>query len=97
MQVSVGQKLLAESGTTSPSHKAAFARGQVATQDWLKDHDIKVDPSLGVSVDQGAVTFKRDQTVLPAQHAGLAGHVRTRRRRPTRPTPRRSRRRRSVG
>lgn len=65
VQVSVGQKLLAESGTTSPSLKAAFARGQVATQDWLKDHDIKVDPSLGLSVDQGAVTFKRDQTSYP--------------------------------
>jgi len=73
VQVSVGRKLLAESGQTSPSVQEAYARGQVATQDWLKDHDVKVDPSLGIAVDKGNVTFTRDQTSFPVSKLATLG------------------------
>lgn len=65
VQVSIGRKLLAGSGETSPTLKAAFERGQVATDDWLKDHDVTIDPSLGVRFDNGTASFKRDQTSYP--------------------------------
>jgi hypothetical protein len=65
VEVSVGRKLLAASGQSSPSLKDAYARGQVATQEWLKSHDVKVDPSLGVVFTNGTPTFQRDQTSYP--------------------------------
>lgn len=67
VQVSVGQKLLEDSGQTNPSLKASFARGKVATQEWLQDHDVRIDPSLGVDFDKtkGAPTFAPDQTSYP--------------------------------
>ena len=73
VQVSIGRKLLAESGQASPTVQEAFARGQVATQDWLKNHDVKVDPSLGVTVDNGTVSFKRDQTSFPVSTLATLG------------------------
>lgn len=73
VQVSIGRKLLAESGQASPTVQEAFARGQVATQDWLKNHDVKVDPSLGVTVDNGIVSFKRDQTSFPVSTLATLG------------------------
>jgi hypothetical protein len=66
VQVSIGRQLLAKSGQSNPSVDAALQRGQVATQDWLKDHDIKIDPSLNVTFDaQGNPSFDRDQTSYP--------------------------------
>ena len=73
VQVSVGRKLLAESGQASPTVQEAFTRGQVATQDWLKSHDVKVDPSLGIAVDNGNVSFKRDQTSFPVSTLATLG------------------------
>jgi hypothetical protein len=73
VQVSIGRKLLAASGETDPALKAAFERGQVATQEWLKTHDIKVDPSLGVDVTDGAFSFKRDQTSFPLSTLAVQG------------------------
>lgn len=76
VQLSVGRKLLQESGQANPPLKDAFARGQVATQDWLKDHDIKVDPSLGVTFDKsGSPSFKRDQTSYPLSPLASQGAV----------------------
>ena len=66
VQLAVGKKLLEQSGQSNPSPKASFARGQVATEDWLKDHTIDVDPSLGVTFDKtGTPTYKRDSTSYP--------------------------------
>jgi hypothetical protein len=73
VQLAIGRKLLEASGQTSPTSKAAFARGQVATQDWLKDHDILVDPSLGVTFSNGTPTFKRDQTSYPVSPLASQG------------------------
>jgi peptidyl-prolyl cis-trans isomerase SurA len=66
VQVSVGKQLLEKSGQSNPSLKAALARGQVATEDWLKDNTIDVDPSLGVTFDKtGKPSFNRDSTSYP--------------------------------
>lgn len=73
VQVSIGRKLLAESGQTNPTLQAALARGQVATQDWLKGKDFRVDPSLGIAVSQGNVTFQRDQTSFPVSTLATLG------------------------
>lgn len=75
VQLAIGRKLLTESGQTNPSDKAAFARGQVATQDWLKDRDIKVDPSLGVTFSGATPTFKRDQTSFPVSALASQGNA----------------------
>jgi hypothetical protein len=62
VQVSIGQKLTGNEGTAQADVKANLQRGQVATQDWLKDHDIFVDPVFGLTVDGGQFTRQQDQT-----------------------------------
>ena len=49
----------------SPTAKAALQRGQVATQDWLKDHSITIDPIFGISADGGQFKAAPDQTSYP--------------------------------
>jgi hypothetical protein len=73
VQLSVGQKLLEAEGQTAPTDKESFTRGQVATQDWLKDHHVELDPSLGVALDKGSVSFKRDQTSYPVSALAAQG------------------------
>ena len=56
VQVAVGQKLTrGRPASPTPTAKAALQRGQVATQDWLNDHDVRIDPVFGIAVDDGAV------------------------------------------
>jgi hypothetical protein len=62
VQVAVGQQLSGNSGSSNADIKAALQRGQVATQDWLKDHDAFVDPVFGIKVDGGQFTPTTDQT-----------------------------------
>jgi hypothetical protein len=78
VQVAIGQKLLAESGTTNPTAKEALQRGQVATADWLKDHAVSIDPVLGIAADGGQFKAASDQTSYPlsplaSQGAAAAG------------------------
>ncbi len=78
MQTAIGQKLLTESGTSDPTAKAALQRGQVATQDWLKDHSISIDPVFGIAADGGQFKSATDQTSYPlstlaSQGAAAAG------------------------
>jgi hypothetical protein len=65
VQVAIGQKLLAASGQSAPSVKAALQRGEVATQDWLTSHNITIDPVFGVAVDGGQFKPVTDQTSYP--------------------------------
>jgi hypothetical protein len=65
VQVAIGQKLLAASGQPAGSLKAALQRGEVATQDWLTHHSIRIDPVFGVAVDGGQFTPVSDQTSYP--------------------------------
>ncbi len=62
VQIAIGQQLTHSSGTTNADLKAALERGQVATQDWLDDHDVFVDPVFSLAVDGGQFTRKVDQT-----------------------------------
>jgi len=73
VQEAVGQKLLAESGTSSPTAKAALQRGQVATQDWLKDHSITIDPVFGISADGGQFKAAPDETSYPLSSLASQG------------------------
>lgn len=65
IQISLGQKLLSASGQSTGNVKAELQRGQVATQDWLKTHDVRVDPVLGISVSNGQFKAGADQTSYP--------------------------------
>jgi hypothetical protein len=62
VQVAVGQKLTGNEGQSNADIKAALQRGQVATQDWLNDHDAVIDPVFALSVDGGKFTRRQDQT-----------------------------------
>ena len=62
VQVSIGQQLTGDEGTADADVKANLQRGQVATQDWLKDHDTFIDPVFGISVDGGKFSRAQDQT-----------------------------------
>jgi hypothetical protein len=63
VQISIGQQLTGDTGTDDAAVKAQLQRGEVATQDWLNDHDVSIDPVFGVAVDGGKFTTgHRDQT-----------------------------------
>jgi hypothetical protein len=73
VQVAIGQRLTGNSGQGTADLKAAQQRGQVATEDWLRDHQVVVDPALGVTVDGGQVAPVRDQTSVPVSSLAVAG------------------------
>ena len=63
VQVSIGQQLTGNTGQTTADTKAQLQRGQVATQDWLNDNSVHIDPVFGISVDGGKFTTgQRAQT-----------------------------------
>ena len=63
VQVAIGQQLTGNTGQTTADTKAQLQRGEVATQDWLNDHSVDIDPVFGVSVDGGKFTTgQRGQT-----------------------------------
>jgi uncharacterized protein YceK len=63
VQVAIGQRLTGNTGSSDSDVKAQLQRGEVATQDWLNDHDVAIDPVFGIDVDGGKFTTgHRDQT-----------------------------------
>ena len=75
VQVAIGEKLLSEAGQPSTNVKAALQRGQVATQDWLKNHSISVDPVFGVAADGGQFKASPDRTSYPLSTLASQGAV----------------------
>jgi peptidyl-prolyl cis-trans isomerase SurA len=73
VQVAIGQQLTGNEGLSNSDVKAAQERGAVATEEWLNDHDVKIDPVYGVAVDGGAFTPHRDQTSYPLSALASAG------------------------
>ena len=73
VQVAVGQQLTGNEGQSDADIKAALQRGEVATQDWLKDHDTFIDPVFDVAVDGGRFTRVQDQTSYPLSALASAG------------------------
>lgn len=73
VQVAIGQQLTGNEGQSKPDLKAALQRGEVATEEWLNDHDVSIDPVFGVAVDGGKFTAQRDQTSYPLSPLASAG------------------------
>jgi hypothetical protein len=73
VQVSIGQQLTGNTSSADADVQAALQRGKVATQDWLKDHDTFIDPVLGISVEGGTFTARKDQTSYPLSALASAG------------------------
>lgn len=73
VEVAVGQKLTGNEGGSNADLKAALARGQVATQDWLDHHEAVIDPVFSVDVDGGKFTRTLDQTSYPVSAFAVAG------------------------
>jgi hypothetical protein len=65
VQVAIGEQLTGNSGQADADVKANLQRGQVATEDWLKDNDARVDPVFGIAVDGGQFSPQRDQISYP--------------------------------
>lgn len=53
VRTAVGKKLLAEQGTGDAGTAEAEAAGQKALAAWLDDHDVELDPKLGVRIEDG--------------------------------------------
>jgi hypothetical protein len=73
VQVAVGQQLTGKTGQADAEIKAALERGQVATKDWLDDHDVFLDPVFGLSVAGGKFTQQQDETSYPLSALASAG------------------------
>jgi hypothetical protein len=73
VEVAVGQQLTGNFGEATADLKAAQERGQVASQDWLKDHTFTVDPALGVTLENGQIKLQRDQTSVAVSSLAVAG------------------------
>jgi hypothetical protein len=65
VQVEIGRQLLSDSGQSSGSTKESLQRGQVATQDWVRSHNVSFDPAFGVAVDGGQFKQTVDETSYP--------------------------------
>jgi hypothetical protein len=78
VQIAVGERLMSSSGSTKAELRAALERGQVATQDWLDDHDAFIDPVFSLSIDGGKFTRTSDQTSYALSSLAAQG---------TQPTP----------
>jgi hypothetical protein len=73
VQVAIGQQLTGSAGQSNDDIRAALQRGEVATQDWLNDHDAAIDPVFGIAVDGGRFSPDRDQTSYPLSPLASAG------------------------
>jgi hypothetical protein len=77
VQIAVGERLTNSSASTDAELKAALQRGQVATQDWLDDHDAVIDPVFSISVDGGKFTRALDQTSYALSSFAVQGTAQT--------------------
>ena len=50
---------------TSGGSKAEIAAGQKAFEEWLADHDVRIDPRFGVSIDSGSSTVTDTSVSFP--------------------------------
>jgi hypothetical protein len=73
VQVAVGQQLTGNFGQATSDLKAAQQRGAVATQAWLRGQTFAVDPSLGVTLENGQVTLARGETSYPVSALAVSG------------------------
>jgi hypothetical protein len=73
VQVAIGQQLTGNEGLSDDDVNAALRRGEVATQEWLNDHDAFIDPVFNISVDGGNFTRELDQTSYPKSALASAG------------------------
>jgi peptidyl-prolyl cis-trans isomerase SurA len=55
-QLAVGRAVLAERGIGAPTDKEASAAGHEALLAWIDDHDVRIDPRFGVTIDEGVTT-----------------------------------------
>jgi peptidyl-prolyl cis-trans isomerase SurA len=54
-EISIGRELLAARGRSGASDDEATAAGKKAMLAWLDDHDVRLDPRFGVTLDKGQV------------------------------------------
>jgi hypothetical protein len=73
VQVAIGRALTGNQGQSNTDIKAALQRGQVATKEWLDDHDAFIDPVFGLSIDNGSFKAEKDQTSYPLSALASAG------------------------
>jgi hypothetical protein len=73
VQVAIGEELTGKVGQSDAEIKAALQRGQVATQDWLADHKVYLDPVFGRSVDGGSFSTSSNQTSYPVSRLASLG------------------------
>jgi hypothetical protein len=73
VQVAIGRALTGHQGQSNTDIKAALQRGQVATKEWLDDHDAFIDPVFGLSIDDGSFKTEKDQTSYPLSALASAG------------------------
>jgi hypothetical protein len=73
VQVAIGQQLTGNQSQFKDDVKAALQRGQVATREWLNDHDAYIDPVFDISVDGGNFIREQDRTSYPVSALAAAG------------------------
>jgi hypothetical protein len=73
VQVAIGEQLTGNVGQSNATVKANLQRGEVATQEWLKDNEAHIDPMFGVAVDGGKFSPQREQTSYPLSPLASAG------------------------
>jgi hypothetical protein len=75
IQEAIGNKLLTADGQTPGSAKAQQQRGQVATEDWLRTHDLRTDPVFALDFTGGAFKPGPDQTSFALSPLAVAGQT----------------------
>lgn len=73
IQVAIGNKLLTADGQAPGTIKAQLQRGEVATEDWLRTHDLRTDPVFSLAFANGAFAPTQDQTSFALSPLAVAG------------------------
>ncbi len=59
----------------SPSDKEATAAGAKVFTTWIADHDVRIDPRFGISVDTGAVVAEDTAVTYALSDLAVAGNA----------------------
>lgn len=73
MQASLGQALLREEGVTGATYDEQVARGAQAFEDWIADHGVEFDPSLGVTLKNATAVPTDDSLSVPVGELAQQG------------------------
>lgn len=77
VQAAVGEVVLEQEGDGEAAYTEQVERGQVAFEDWISEHGLEFDPSLGIGLVKGQVTSVDTSLSFPVGDDATDGDAET--------------------